>query len=210
MNSEVGAKPRVAVTMDGRTRFGFLLSEDAERGIARVRFLGPRGSSVADVPKSDILGIVGKNFSSSLPSRPDICERVIFFDHGRQRKGWVYDLDASGRITLLVDVRMRLPKGKTESQVSHDEIEVERDFVERWLEELVLLPLESGFHLLSESELDELDASPANGRGDSFPKRGGVESTDDADQATLVRQASRGAERLRELMAKVAKPRNGA
>ena len=154
MNSEVSAEPRVAVTMEGQTRYGFLLSENVKEGTAQIRFLGPRGSNAADVPKSDILGIVGKNFSSSLPSRPDICERVIFFDHGRQRKGWVYEIDASGKITLLVDVRMRLPKGKTESQVSHDEIEVERDFVERWLEELVLLPLESGFHLLSESELE--------------------------------------------------------
>lgn len=208
MNSEVGAEPRVAVTIEGRTRYGFLLSENVKEGTARIRFLGPRGSNVTEVSRSDILGVVGKTFSSSFPSRPDTCERVIFFDHGRQRKGWVWDFDRDGRITLLLDVRVCLPKGKTEADVSHDEIEIERTLVERWVEELILLPIDHGFHKLSESELEELDASPANGRGDSFSKRGGDESADGADQANLVRQASRGAERLRELMAKVAKTQN--
>lgn len=230
MNSVVGAQARVAVTMQGQKRYGFLVSEDVKGGTAQIRFLGPRGSSVTEVLRSDILGVFGKTFFSSLPRRPDICECVIFFDDGRpadgearqqwrQRKGWVWDVDCDGRITLLVDTKFRLPRGKTEDEASYDDIQVEHVFEERWLEEIVLLPLGSGFRWLFDEEIEELDSKAAkesgNGsgsfsnRGNSVnPERKGGLSTS-ADTARLAKEASRGAEKLRELVAKVAKTQNG-
>lgn len=92
-------------------KFGFLLSNGTD--FVKVRFLGPRGFSDVEVRKSHILGMVGETFFSSVPAQPEVCERVVFFDRGRQRKGWVWNVEPDGKVTLLLDVQFRYPVGKS-------------------------------------------------------------------------------------------------
>ena len=126
--------PRIAVDCNGKTRLGFLVSENRAGGFATVRFLKPQGWDDVEIPLSDILGICGKTFHSSYFSHPDICERVTFIDHGRQRKGWVWDIvEPDGKVVLSVG----------------------DEFFELWVEELITMPLESGWRKLSEGELGE-------------------------------------------------------
>lgn len=185
--------PRVAVDCSGTTRNGFLLSGDPTSGLAKVRFLKPQGWTDEEAFLKDVLGIHGKTFFSSCPSRPDICERVTFFDRGRQRKGWVRDVAEDGRVTLLVDVRFRFPAGKTEKETLPEEIETEHVFLERWVEELVLTPIGKGWRRLRGDELDdgngfgEYDKTaveafgPTNGQGSDAEKKGG-----DSEEVALL------------------------
>ena len=185
--------PRIAVDCNGKTRFGFLISENRAGGFATVRFLKPQGWDDVEIPLSDILGICGKTFHSSYFSRPDICERVTFIDHGRQRKGWVWDIvEPDGRVVLSVG----------------------DEFFELWVEELITMPLESGWRKLSEGELGEHEEQengsklisaigPVNS-SESNPRKKGGGATE------FAAKAARGAERLRELMDKVANTKRGA
>lgn len=163
-------------TMESR-KFGFLLSDDTSDGFARVRFLGPRGFSDVEVPAEQVLGVVGETYVCSTPSRPEVCERVIFFDRGRQRKAWVKEVEADGRVTLVVG-----------------DIEIER-----WVEELVLLSLGEGFHTLSQGEVEKLDAPARQECGARKEKEVG----NSKDLAALVRRVDRGAEEVNALLAEL-------
>ena len=141
--------PRVAVLINEMRQFGFLVSSDSERDEHRVRLLNPLGETEMILSLKDILGFVGMDFESSTPTRPESCERLIFFDGGRQRKGWVWEVEKNSKVTLLVDYHEVFPAGKARSEVKPEEIETRMEFTERWLEELVLLPVGAGFRKLS-------------------------------------------------------------
>ncbi|MFY9462542.1 MAG: hypothetical protein WAP51_05090, partial [Candidatus Sungiibacteriota bacterium] len=101
--------------------------------------------------------------------------------------------------------------------------ETRMEFTERWLEELVLLPVGAGFRKLSGEELDLLIAKLLKELGVETPKaqppfsrernRNGRETSlreKGGNAAELAAKAARGAERLRELLAKVANNTKGA
>ena len=209
--------PRVAVFINDMRQFGFLVYSDSERDEHRVRHLNPLGETEVILSLKDIHGFVGMDFESSTPTRPEPCERLIFFDGGRQRKGWVWEVEKNGKVTLLVDYHEVFPEGRPRSEVKPEETETRMEFTERWLEELVLLPVGAGFRKLSQEELDEFIANLLRELGVETPKapapfssernRNGRETSlrEKGDNATeLAAKAARGAERLRELMAKVA------
>lgn len=215
--------PRVAVFINEMRQFGFLVYSDSERDQHRVRLLNPLGETEVVLSLKDISGFVGVTFESSTPTRPEPCERLIFFDGGRQRKGWVWEVEKNGKVVLLVDYHEVFPAGRPRSEVKPEEIETRMEFTERWLEELVLLPVGAGFRKLSSEELDELLAKLLKDLGVETPKvpaqpttgrnrnGGGMSLIEKGGGATeLAAKAARGAERLRELMAKVAKTNKGA
>lgn len=212
--------PRVAVFINEIRQFGFLVSSDSERDQHRVRLLNPLGETEVILSLKDISGFVGVTFESSMPTRPEPCERLIFFDGGRQRKGWVWEVEASGKVTLLVDYHEVFPAGRLRSEVKPEDVETRMEFTERWLEELVLLPVGAGFRKLSGEELGELLAKllkealgvktpKAPVRATNARSRNGSDETNLRERggsaAELAAKAACGAERLRELMAKVAK-----
>lgn len=166
-------------------KFGFLLSEGVGSEFAKVRFLGPMGFHDSEVRKSNILGVVGETFFCSMPSQPEVCERVVFFDRGRQRKGWVEEVRRDGKVILAVG----------------DETK------ERWVEELVILSSGEGFHRLSDKEVQELDSFGYEDKNSSSAfKREKRRETKGGDEETteLLERAERGAEELRALLAELA------
>jgi len=194
---EVCSHCGAATKGEEKTRFGFLLSDNTGDGSAKVRFLGPRGFSDEEVPKEQILGIVGGTFISSVPHRPDFCERVAFdirWGWKRReerygwiaRKGWVVEVDQSGRVVLAAG----------------------EEIIERWVEQLFLMPLGEGFREISDEEVEEkLDApfQRENVEGVRANKRGG---TREQEHRIDLAEATRRADRLRELFGKSQTPDN--
>lgn len=123
MNSE--EFPRVAVSSAFGTRCGFAISADSDKDILVVRFLNPWGYREEEVPRSALLGFVGKTFFPSTPFRPEVCERVTWFAGSARmgRKGWVMNVADNGRVTLAAGDRVII----------------------RWVEQLSFMPLGEGW-----------------------------------------------------------------
>lgn len=207
----VGARVAVSNGANAAVKYGFIVSVDNNQPVAHVRFFTPVGYQDAEVAADKIAGIVGETFFASRPIRPEPCERVIFFDDsGRQRKGWVWDVEEDGLVVLLVG---DAPSDKNSENGTSDNV-----FVERWLEEIVLLDVGEAFRKLSTKELEELEerglvAGPAACEGQQSV-HGDVEheAEHDVEQKggfsgaeSLVAEAMRGADELRDLMAQINK-----
>lgn len=216
MNSD---SPRVAVeALNELTKYGFLLSDDGA-GTVTVRFLNPVGFTDVEVPRGKLRGTVGKDFFASRPHRPDVCDTVIFFDHGRQRKGWVEDVPPDGKVIMGLGMKNILER--------------------RWREEIILLRVGEGFRtIIEEEELDALltkereelrkigtilgaedapvcfvdDSSSARRHGAHINERESARQQEDTDQdqTALVEQTRSVVEKLRAVSARFKNSNKGA
>lgn len=200
--------PRVAVLGYSKTRFGLLVSANEDDSCV-IRFLSPGSHEDITMSLKEIF-FVGKNFFPSSPSRPEPTEKVDWIDErGRRRKGWVWEIEANGKVKLLIDILTFLPPGKSEGEVVPEEIEVQRVFEERWLEEIILGPLfGTGWHGTPSDSKEEEKEEVLPHESRAFEKKAN-DHKKGGETEKLAERASRGAERLRELMAKVTSTQKG-